>query len=95
MWQTLFAISAVVSTGFAGFAWLNRNIVKKSDIQKLRDKIDEQGEQNSRENTHIMALIEQQRQEGERLERRIENHIYFGTHQRNVKQNPLDGTNDE
>lgn len=93
LWQTLFAMSAVFASVAAGFGWLNRKIAKKSDIEKLRDDLAEYKDGNTKENTRIIALIEEQKADTKRTETRLESHIDFGVHAR-IRPNPLDGADE-
>jgi hypothetical protein len=96
LWQTLFAMSAVVASVATGFGWLNRKLAKKSDIQKLSDELADYKDGNTKENTRIIALIEEQKADTKRTETRLERHIDFGTHARvRPLPNPSDGFNDE
>ena len=81
LWQTLFAMSAVITSVIAGFGWLNRKLAKKSDIQKLSEELAEVKDGNTKENTRIIV--------------RLDRHIEFGTHARNTTRSPLDGLSDE
>lgn len=95
LWLTLAAMVAVFGGMVAGFGWLNRKIAKKSDIQKLSEELAEVKDGNTKENTRIIALIEEQKSDTKRTENRLERHIDFGTHARGIKPNPLDGVSDE
>ena len=93
-WHTLAAMMAVFGSMATGFGWLNRKIAKKSDIEKLRDDLAEYKDGNTKENTRIIALIEEQKADTKRTETRLERHIDFGIHAR-LRPNPLDGSGDE
>ena len=95
LWHTLAAMVAVFGGMATGFGWLNRKIAKKADIQKLSDELADYKDGNTKENTRIIALIEEQKVDTKRTELRLERHIDFGSHARGVHRNPLDGANDE
>ena len=95
LWQTLFAMSAVITSVIAGFGWLNRKLAKKSDIQKLSEELAEVKDGNTKENTRIIAVVEDLRGEVKRSQVRLDRHIEFGTHARNTTRSPLDGLSDE
>jgi hypothetical protein len=91
LWQTLFAMSAVIASIAGGFGWLNRKLAKKSDIEALRKQIDEVKDGNTKENTRIIAVVEEFKGEVKRSQNRLDRHIEFGSHARNVQRNPMDG----
>jgi len=95
LWHTLAAMVAVFGGMATGFGWLNRKIAKKADIEKLVEELADYKDGNTKENTRIIALIEEQRSDTKRTENRLERHIDFGTHARAVRRNPLDGQSDE
>jgi len=92
LWHTLAAMVAVFGAMATGFGWLNRKIAKKSDIQKLIGELADYKDGNTKENTRIIALVEELKHDTERTENRLERHIEFGVHGRSrVQRNPLDG----
>lgn len=95
LWQTLFAITASSASIAAGFGWLNRKLAKKSDIDKLRQELSDVKEGNSKENSRIIALVEELKENDHRTESRLDRHIEFGTHTRGIQRSPLDGNHDE
>jgi len=95
LWHTLAAMVSVFGAMAAGFGWLNRKIAKKSDIEKLVEELADYKDGNTKENTRIIALIEEQKSDTKRTENRLERHIDFGTHARAVRRHPLDGQGDE
>jgi hypothetical protein len=50
---------------------------------------------NTKENTRIIAVVEELKGEVKRSQTRLDRHIEFGNHARNIHRNPLDGMNDE
>jgi hypothetical protein len=95
LWHTLAAMVAVFGAMATGFGWLNRKIAKKSDIQKLSEELADVKDGNTKENTRIIAVVEELKGEVKRSQLRLDRHIEFGNHARNTVRNPLDGVNDE
>jgi hypothetical protein len=91
LWQTLFAMSAVIASVATGFGWLNRKLAKKSDIDALREQLDEVKDGNTKENTRIIAVVEEFKGEVKRTQGRLDRHIEFGVHSSIGKPNPMDG----
>lgn len=95
LWQTLFAISATIASVMTGFGWLSRRIAKKTDIEKLSDELAKVKEGNTKENTRIISVVEELKENFIRTQNRLDRHVEFGTHARGIKPNPLDGVSDE
>ena len=95
VWQTLLALVLITSAITGGFMRLSKGLAKKEDINALRREMAEMRDGNTKENTRIIAIVEDIKDDIQSNERRIDRHIEFGTHTRGVRRNPLDGINDE
>lgn len=95
IWQTLLAFILITSAIVGGFMRLSKNLAKKEDIDKLREQLAEVKDGNTKENTRIIAIVEDIKDDIHTDERRLDRHIEFGTHSRGVFRNPLDGASDE
>lgn len=95
VWQTLLALVLITSAIVGGFMRLSKSLAKKEDIDKLREQLAEVKDGNTKENTRIIAIVEDIKDDIQNNERRIDRHIEFGTHVRGIQRNPLDGSSDE
>jgi len=95
IWQTALALVIIVASIGGGFMEMNKRLAKKSDIEKINETISNFQEGNTKENTRIIAIVEEIKEDIKTNENRLIRHIEFGTHARGVQRNPLDGQNDE
>ena len=93
IWQTVLAFVLMFGALIGGFSKLNKNLAKKEDIDKLREQLAEVKEGNTKENTRIIAIVEDIKEDIQNSERRLDRHIDLGGHGR-VKRNPLDGADE-
>jgi hypothetical protein len=92
IWQTLLAFVLMFSAIVGGFVRLNKNLAKKDDIEKLQAQLAEVKDGNTKENTRIIAMIEDIKDDFQNDQKRLDRHIEFGGHR--VQRNPLDGADE-
>lgn len=92
VWQTLLSFVLMFSAIVGGFIRLNRSIAKKEDIQKIQSQIAEVKDGNTKENTRIISMIEDIKDDFQNDKKRLDRHIEFGGHR--ARKAPLDDTDE-
>ena len=80
LWQTLLAWVLMGGAIIGGFIKLNKNLAKKEDIERLHAQLAEVKDGNTKENTRIIALVEDLKDDFKTNEERLDRHIEFGGH---------------
>jgi hypothetical protein len=79
LWQTLLAWVLMGGAVIGGFTKLNKSLAKKDDIEKLKEQLSEVKEGNTKENTRIIALVEDLKDDFKTTEQRLDRHLEFGS----------------
>jgi len=80
IWQTVLAVVLITGALWGGFTKLNKNLAKKEDMEKLHEQLSEVKDGNTKENTRIISMIEELKDDFQNSEQRLDRHIEFGGH---------------